>query len=874
MNSNPQTLRRSLLKTIGALPLLGSLSTTAHADNSPYSNTESDRVRIGNQHLEIVFREDNGGIEQFRSKQGEFTLRDTTEFDASSWKLYFYSQEHEYLETGSSEAGRPAIETNSNESEATVTLTWSNPALEGSSREVTDNFNATITLTVTVGAGDRTSRWQLQIDNRGERAVKRMICPYVTGVTALGEDGTDALYVPSRMGRKYSDPTTSNLDVHRYPSGFGTMQFVAYLADERGIYAAAEDTEGYAKRLEFVEIEDQPFMEYRPAHLVPYQPGEDISIPYPMTLGVHQGNWMTACDRYRNWVESEGWLENTEPRPAQWYSRQGVSYEINSYYRPGGDYDRSYPFDEVRSFVSSLADRLGIPFGTEWNGWHTYGYPGAGDWWPPKEGIAEYRQTVESLQTAEIEPSAWINPTRVYAGSDYWRGLSDPDRLPITVRDGEYRPYDFGIGYDEEFYQTSASQPQWQAHYSSAFDRVSEAGVRHFELDGFPWQWVPNCWNSDHDHPDGKGGKWHPTRMRQYLSSLHDKHGSDSTIAISGEGTADIYLPYLNILRTRDAEAERNDSLVRNGTVEPIPMFPYTFNEYVFTRTMGGHIGSFTSPDMQRLIAGRSIEWGTIPGFMGDYRPENPNHNEAVLTYYARIGNARSAYANRFLAGGEWLPRPELERTYVSIPGGHLLDNDDEIRTTEVKGRGWRSPEGDLGIVLTNVSNRRQTRNIEFDLSTQPYELPTDPLVYIVRNGDYRSVEGVIASVEIAPSDVVLIGAIENQQGAMTALSQIEQAQTADEVDNSLVSDAKSAFDAHDFQTARERAKRAVTSVEASSTASEEVGSSSTTGTTSEEVGTSSTTNDSGPGFGIASALGSIAGATALSRWLSDDEDE
>lgn len=151
-------------------------------------------------------------------------------------------------------------------------------------------------MTASIHEGETVSRWNFDVTNNGDRAIRQAICPQVTSIGPLADDGSNTLYIPSRLRRAYADPTNLGYSlVHRYPSGFGTMQFVAYLADQTGLYAAAEDTDGHAKRLEF--IPRQGIVGYRATHLIPYRPGEDVTLPYSMVLGTHAGGWREACDR-------------------------------------------------------------------------------------------------------------------------------------------------------------------------------------------------------------------------------------------------------------------------------------------------------------------------------------------------------------------------------------------------------------------------------------------------------------------------------------------------------------------------------------------------------------------------------------------------
>jgi hypothetical protein len=859
MRNGAQSFRRSFLKAAGAAVALGTqvLGVTGEADTEPYSGKSDEYVRIGNNQIELVFRRDNGGLEQVTAKQLGASLLTDTPVPALSWGLRFYHPEYDNLMTASYMAGEPTIETSADATRASVRLQWSNPELKAPPHgRLGESFRGTIELEVSVAAGEAVSRWRFQVTNDDDRAIRQTICPQVTNVAPLAGDGSDALYIPSRLGRKYTNPTDLGFSpVHRYPSGFGTMQFVTYLGDDTGVYAAAEDPDGYAKRLEFIPRDG--VLGYRATHLVPYQPGSDVTVPYKMTFGIHDDGWRAACDRYRSWVESEGWLTDAAPMVPGRLRNRGVSYHERSYTREaaGGSGSEPLSFETMESMVSNVQERLDVPMGFRWWGWEKHGRPAGGDWLPPSEGHDTFEAVISSLSKTDVGTIAMLSPTFLLESSDYWASLDQPSALPLKARDGTIRRYT-DDGAEITLDKIAPTVQPWHDHYRGVLTELVAAGITHLDLDGTPWQWVPDCWNDAHDHPQGKGGNWFPQRLRQLLRELHATHDIDGGLILGGEGIADFYLPYMNEHVIRDGMVEFDDPAVERGLAEVVPMFPYAFGDYAGTRSQKGHIGDFADQrNIQRLIAGRAVEWGAIPLFMGHYDPAPGEYDDALLEYYARIGAARTGYANRFLAKGEMLKRPAIDRRTVTITQRGV-----ETKTEEIRGTGWRSPTGDLGIVLTNVSNRDEPRSLLVDLATQPFELPSEPLVYVVRNGHYRDVDGTTASLTLEPSGIILVAAIPDGTAARKALARIIEAQETANADEALLRDAKRAFDTHEFERAAEVGTEALETP---------------TATPAETEGTNEPTSTSatGPGFGVGEGLAALLGGGALARWLDRNTD-
>lgn len=855
MKAAARSLRRSFLKAAGAAVALRTqvLRATGASDAEPYSEKSDEHVQIGNEQLEFVFRCDNGGLDQVTAKQIGATLLTNTSVPALSWGLRFYHPEYDNLMTASYMAGEPTIETSVGPMAGTIQLQWSNPELKAPSHgRLEESFNGSIQLEVSIAAGEAVSRWRFRVTNNDDRAIRQAICPQVTNVAPLADDGSDALYIPSRLGRRYPNPTDLEFTpVHRYPSGFGTMQFVTYLGGDTGVYAAAEDPAGYAKQLEF--IPRGGVLGYRATHLVPYQPGGDVAVPYEMTFGIHDEGWRAACNRYRSWVESEGWLTDAVPRVPHRLRNRGLTYHERSYTREaaGGSGSESLSFETIESMVSNVQERLNVPMGFRWWGWEKHGRPAGGDWLPPHDGRDAFKAVISSLNEIDVETIAMLNPTFLLESSDYWASLEQPSTLPIRAQDGTIRRYTDDEA-DITLDKIAPTVQPWQAHYRDVLTQLVAAGITHLDLDGTPWQWVPDCWNDAHDHPQGKGGNWFPQRLRQILRELHTTQDIDSELILGGEGIADFYLPYMNEHVIRDGMVEFDDPAVERGLAEVVPMFPYAFGDYAATRSQTGHIGEFADQrNIQRLIAGRAVEWGAIPLFMGHYDPASGEYDDVLLEYYARIGAARAGYANRFLARGEMLTRPTIDRRTVTISQRGV-----ETETEDIRGTGWRSPTGDLGIVLTNVSNRDEPRSVSINLATQPFELPSEPLVYVVRNGQYRAVDGTTASLTLEPSDITLVAAIPDVAAARKALTSIIEAQATGDADEALLRNAKRAFDTHEFERATEGATKALETPIATKGSDEPPN--------TEATETSAT----GPGFGVGEGIATLLGGGALARWL------
>lgn len=802
MNASDYTSlgRRDWLRSLAITPILKKvISTDDILRDLSIVNTDS-TITVGNHYLELTINRNDGGIRSIRSNQTDVTLRQpVNEAPTTHWVINFETG-GPWVDAPSFNAGTPRIQQFEDNERVELRLTWDEIEISSSDSGIVGRFDGNVRSRIILESGSPLLRWQFSVRNEGNRAINSIVCPDINAITPLETDGTDELIVPNRMGRRIRNPIDSDIPVMRYPSGFGTMQFTAYYGKSGGFYSDARDTEGYTKQLSWRHDElggGTPTLRYEVRHHVPHRPGSGVTVPYPVTLGVFDGDWTDAADRYREWVETEGWLADEEPMVPGWLRDQGVTFQERSYTRESARWvPEPISFEEMGTRIRDLQSQFDVPSGFRWWGWEKHGRPAGGDWLPPYEGREPFISEIESLEDAGIETIGMVGPTFLLDTSDYWGSLDDPSILPIQGQAGEPRTFT-DPATRLTFQKVAPTTPHWYDHYQRVINWLLENGVSEIDIDGFPWQWTPNCWNEAHNHPLGRGSNWFPNRMRRELRDIHKRADLDDGMGLGGEGIADFYLPYLNIDIIRDGMGEAiNPNLLAEG-VDIIPLFKYAFGDYAVTRTQIGLLHNRDGGrNLWRLAAARALEWGSLPMVKVD---GVDSFDDDLVKYYSKVGEARSGYANRFLSRGEMLARPDIDRKRIAITG-----RDVSIETEEIRGRGWQSPEGELGIVLTNVSDSGNSRHIELDLASQPYNLPERPLPYLVSNGVYGSLNGIDIQIEIKPSEVMLIAVKPYSEEARLALASIEEAQSDRPQDSEGLSEAKRAFDARDYDRAQE----------------------------------------------------------------------
>lgn len=884
--------RRSFLQWAGAAAVGLSIQSgpAAAEDAGPFVEDRDDTVRLGNKTLVVTVDRATGGITQVTAQADDTTLRRSDGVPATSWAVEFYSDRHRRVRTAAWFAGRPSIVVEESTEEATVRLRYEDPQLRASTDDPFDaTFQGTVTVTLTVRAGEPLCRFDVAVANDGSRAVSTIDCPTLSNVTALADDGSDAVITGRSMGRRFPDPT-STLDfetTHRYP-GTGAVQFAAYTGPDTGFYADARDTKGHAKSLRWGDqpgAGDAEVLRYRTVHEFPSRPGADVSLPYTATFGVLDGDWYDAADRYRAWADKAGLVPADPPEDPEWLRRNGATYRVDTYRRGR---EESMSFERAADLAIAMRERIGTHIQLSWKGWSTYGAPAGGDWFPPAEGHEAFTEAVARVQEHDIDLAGYVNLVVGLQQSDWWQ--ADPDAAAadaVRTRDGDLTTStDEGPGGTRiTWVHMEAIRDRWQRAYRAPLRELASLGATQMHLDGFPIQGRPDCWADHHDHPVGRGGNWFAEEMAVDLADIRSELRKISPeIVLEGEGINDFYLPEMGIhVNTDVAGMLTGGRPLREDIADVIPLFQYTYDDFVHTqadyaRALGT---ALDHRDLLRLIIGRTVAWGAIPRFQLPVEPDADVADQRMLNYLGRVARARTRYANRFVMSGAMLRQPTLDTGTATID-----TRVGAVTSPELLGGAWRSSRGEVGLFLTNVTPREASRETTITVTDQPFDLPDTPLlVYSVRNGTYRKRVGTERSVVSTPIDItlepedvlllVIAPATSGREAALEAIMGAQDAMTADATSaaRESLAAAKRAFEADNLDGAVEQAETAVRTLTSTPTdTNQSTPTDAGDVTPSASAGTATSTVTTSPGFGLVTATATTAGTTVLLRWLLDDD--
>jgi hypothetical protein len=349
-------------------------------------------------------------------------------------------------------------------------------------------------------------------------------------------------------------------------------------------------------------------------------------------------------------------------------------------------------------------------------GWEKGGAWAYGDYFPPSEGWAAFDSMIHDVHSSADLPDPstgtsrvflYISPNFLTLPSDLWeRGthrsslMTDEEGSPRVERDVEP-----GLSWAWMDVWT----PAWRNHVVDTVTTLAERGVDIIQLDGFPAFPPLTCGNASHGHPPRAGGTW-PTKMWvEALSTIGNSAASKNPdVALSGETGAEPYLPYLHLYDSSAVAFERNRTdLARDGS-RPVPLFEFVYHPSIlfFGKMPSAFYKTDNDGSWMRLMISRMLIWGQIPDYQYKTLKLVDSWGDTDSEAYLKAAiTARATYARAYLVSGDMLPAPELESPSVLVNTVFWENRPYSAWYPAVQHSAWRSPDGSIGIVMTNMGN-------------------------------------------------------------------------------------------------------------------------------------------------------------------------
>ncbi len=557
-----------------------------------------------------------------------------------------------------------------------------------------ENRVVSVRVTVDLPPDSGIAQWRISVSNKSNYwGLWSVTFPYVSGFPASGQ--YDIARPAFGSGGQLLRGWTEKIQA-RYPSGDWPMQFLALSRNRDSVYCATQDPDARAKDF-VVEPRDSKISIVHYAENMGIT-GSDYPDHYPIELGVYQGTWLEAAQRYRRWALQQKWA-----RAAKLSQRTDVPDAIKNvgvwlmddWVWAGAQGDAQ----QMDAPLFEVQKTLGVPIGLHWYNWHHMKfdneYP---HFLPPKPGFAE---RVKDL----VDHGVLVMP--------YINGSSADFNIPDFDRFGPHAIVDEAGGYKMWFYGPDSgrllsmcpTQEFWQNTISSLFNSlVADYGVNGVYVDQISAHLHELCFNKEHGHTLGGGSYW-VDGNRDLLTKVRifgDRYGRRPVL--TSEGTDEVFMNLVDGYLTWAEPTDRE-----------IPMMEMVYSGY--TIFFGSPCDISKSDRFFCYAQGQAFMDGRQNGWMGIklFTPQNSTKVE----FLRQCGRYRVATKPYLVYGRLLGPVEPQNRVPTFSEEGFGFGAKHPGTVPSAEGRLWQDESGRLAVFLANYVDQP----VEFSYRVDPAKL-------------------------------------------------------------------------------------------------------------------------------------------------------
>jgi len=555
-----------------------------------------------------------------------------------------------------------------------------------------EGIRADAVVTVELDAGETAFRWGLNVKTTSEITLGEVLFPTLSGLGSglPGSDEKDYLVLPGSMTKPSPAPRSKSScgqGATECPSPGAAIQMLVY-CDGMGkdsLYMSPLDPKAYRKTLCSSPMTSKKSFCWYVLH---YPDGEgqgnSWTLPYKVAIGPVEGDWYDASKVYRKWALSQHRWKLLSERTdiPKWFKDLSVWFQGQ---------DRN-PHEELMAKhvdrLLKIRERLGEDYGFHWYLWqkdtrHDYRYP---DYFPAQPG---FKEAIAKVQAAGVHAMPYINVEIFDTMADIW---TTENAEPWASRDVNGNMYKLAWEKDRKLVNMCPATKYWQDKMVSSYVKlVKDFGVDAVyldELNVYPYL----CYAKNHLHST-IGGTHFVDGYRTILSRIRNECGR-SDIVITGEGCSENYADL------EDAQ------LIAHTDNDPdaIPFFQSAMKDctvelgLTMSRDEALDLDCFAARTGFAFVRGRQLGW-----FNFDQTDLMGPEYDRQFEFLKKTAQCRRA-AQKFLYDGEFLREPDL-----SGASTHEVRWDHDkpaIVRHDVLGAAYRATDGDLGIVLVNITGK------------------------------------------------------------------------------------------------------------------------------------------------------------------------
>ncbi len=707
---------RSAYATLFSLLLL---STVAHGRD------------LENSTLRLSLDSDSGRLLTLMSRTEKHNLIDPVA-ESPLWKVDLPGGENGVLLPAHAE---DFLVERSNSGEPELRMIWSGFKLDAAPE-------LRVVVDVELDATTELSYWSIALEGLEKLRPAAVRFPRIGGFAPQAEE---TLAVPIWMGELTDKPRElANAGARprrlewTYP-GILSMQCLAlYSESGSGFYAACDDTAAFGKR--FALFGDGSGGIGFEVVQLPENSAEASGVyrsPYRVSLGVFEGDWFTAAERYRTWALERAWAKESRLKRAltpQW----AIDTALWVWNR-----DHS---ENVLAPAAALQEAADLPVSVFWHWWHGCPYDvGFPEYLPPREGAQPFREALDAAHEKNLHAIVYMNQRLWGMTTKSWEERNAA-RYAVKGANGDIRP---------EVYNTftkaaCASMCMGTAFWRNTYAGLATEAVLDLGVDGIYMDQACSslaCFDSEHGHPVGGGVYW-IKGFQTLQGDIRERcQSAERPVVLAGEGCGEAWLPYLDLMLSLQVSMER---YAAPGKWRPIPFFHAVYHGYFLPY---GNYASLTMPPYDslwpaetapaeplalldrkfaqqfRMEQARAFVWGQTPT-LANFRPAHLESRAAEMDFVVRLAKLRRRAA-AYLLHGTMLRPPAMEIAEATIPMSRLsIYAGQQGALSEYEGHyplllvsAWKNAEGGLAVVAANIAETPQ--RVAFTLDSATWPLPS-----------------------------------------------------------------------------------------------------------------------------------------------------
>jgi Domain of unknown function (DUF6259) len=400
-----------------------------------------------------------------------------------------------------------------------------------------------------------------------------------------------------------------------YP-GMLSSQMSAWYGKAGGLMLYAADSAGYYKGFRVQRYQNHIIPTFE--HIVVGFKDANFTLPYPTVMAPFSGGWESAADLYRDWAVQQPWCNKKIRERGLPSAVSQPSFVLCNHIRLAKGREVKDESSSIPNIGAAFGQALGMPITQLFFSWEKHGPWIAPDYFPPYPSKAKFDQMTQRIHSSGNRTMLYLSGLNITLAKTPRHGAKNyqaPDSIKESIRSSAIVGRDLKIltqGKDKEGVgkkwilcpTTKAAKTQ----VLNGVQKALELGVDIIQIDQVVGGGTPPCFQESHGHPwAGLNQSTHG-----FADILRQSHGitSQKGAALSIEGPGEFFIPYLDIVHTRE---NVEGVWPRDGKgMEGIPLFSYLYHDYLlgyagdaYLLTEGENKTMAIYSQVMNLLAGR-----------------------------------------------------------------------------------------------------------------------------------------------------------------------------------------------------------------------------------------------------------------------------